>query len=107
MKPYSVVVMVCVAAGAAQAAPTVTNQDEKPYSLEMDCKHISSGLKVYPNDTVELESFKVGMSCQLNVYPGENPYGADGNYDPKKKLSSSKLKKDSECVVNKGRVVCE
>jgi hypothetical protein len=94
-------------AAADSTVPTVTNHDDKSYQLHMDCKHISSSLAANPDETVELESFKVGMSCKLDVYPYDNPYGKDGDYDPKKRLSSVKLKKTSECVIKRGRAVCE
>jgi hypothetical protein len=56
---------------------------------------------------LELDSFKVGMDCKINVYPYDNPFGKDGNYDPKKRLSFAKVKKTSECSIRKTRVVCE
>jgi hypothetical protein len=87
--------------------PTVTNQDEKSYQLNMDCKHVSAGLAVNPGDTVELESFKVGSNCTINVYPYDDPWGKDGNYDPKKRLSSAKLKRGSECTIKRGKIKCE
>lgn len=96
-----------LSAGVAMATPVVTDNDSKSYSLQLDCKHISSGLQVNPGQTVELESFQVGKACKVNVYPSENPFGKDGDYDPKKRLSSAKVKKDSECVIKKGHIVCE
>jgi len=101
------VITFLVSAGAALANPIVTDDDSKSYQLQMDCTHISAGLQVNPGQTVQLDSFEVGKSCKINVFPVDNPYGKDGNYDPKKRISSAKLKRDSECVIKKGRVVCE
>src|SRR5262245_19120253 len=94
-------------AAADRTVPTVTNHDDKSYQLQLDCKHVSAGQSVNPDQTVELDSFKVGMDCKINVYPYDNPFGKDGNYDPKKRLSFAKVKKTSECYIRKARVVCE
>jgi len=46
-------------------------------------------------------------SLRINVYPYDDPWNKDGDYDKKKRFSSAKLKKSSECVIKKARIVCE
>jgi hypothetical protein len=95
-------------AGVAMAEPTVTNHDGKAYALQLDCKHISHGENINPDSTVSLADFRVASNCQVNIYsPAENPFGKNGDYDPKKRVSTAKVKKDSECVIQKRRLVCQ
>src|SRR5580704_1300055 len=94
-------IMFALLGGVATADPTVTNQDTDWYQLEFNCKHISSGQGIGPDQTIAFDEFKSGMACQANVYPYDNPYGKDGNYDKRKLISSAKLKKGTECVVRK------
>ena len=110
MRVFTVSWLVCLASGLAyadRAVPTVTNHDNKSYQLQLDCKHVSSGLAVNPDQTVELEDYKVGMDCKINVYPYDDPFGKDGDYDPKKRLSSARVKRTSECAIKRGHIVCE
>jgi hypothetical protein len=107
MKALFLAVASCLVAGAAAAQPTVTNRDHQSYHLGMDCDDIEFSQEIGPGNTVTLDSYHVGQNCQLGVYPADNPWGKDGNLDPRKRLGSAKLKKDSECVIAKGRVTCE
>jgi hypothetical protein len=94
-------------AGVAAGSPIVTNQDDHDYQLQLDCKHISAGQSIQPDQTITLDEFKPNSSCQLNVYPSDNPFGKDGDYDKKKLITTAKLKRDSECVIKKRKLVCE
>jgi hypothetical protein len=98
---------VVLSGSIAMASPTVTNQDEQPYTLSLDCKQLSHGWTISPDQTIALDEYRVASSCQVSIYPADNPFGKDGDYDKKKLISSAKLKKDSECVIRKRRLVCE
>ena len=107
MKLVSGLAIMMVTAGVAAAdVPTVTNQDHESYQLQLDCKHVSAGQAINGGDTVELDSFKVGSNCRVNIYPYDNPYGKDGDYDPKKRYSSAPVKRSSECVIKRRRITC-
>ena len=100
-------IMLALLTSAVAADPTVTNQDADWYELEFNCKHISAGQGIGPDQTITFDQFQSGMRCEANIYPHDNPYGKDGNYDKKKLISSAKLKKGTECVVRKHRLVCQ
>jgi len=107
MKTICTIVTWALLGGVAAADPNVTNKDSDWYQLELNCKHISAGQAIQPDQTIMLDEFKPSSSCELNVYPYDNPYGKDGNYDKKKLISTAKLKTGSECIIRKHRLVCQ
>ncbi len=108
MKTPHVLAIVAALAGVAVADPLVVNNDGTRYQLELECKHLSASRSIGADGGIErMEGYKVGANCKIHVYPYDNPYDKDGNYDPKKRHSSSKVKKDSECTITKGKLACE
>jgi hypothetical protein len=110
MKLVSISLFGVLVGGVAQAdhiIPLITNHDDKWYQLQLDCKHVSAGQSISPDQTLELDQFKVDSDCKVKIYPYDNPFGKDGDYDPKKRLSTTKLKRSSECVIKGSRITCE
>ena len=92
----------------AEADPTVTNRDKISYAGQMACPGVFESQEVTAGLTRVFTEYRTGGPCFIELYlPASNPWGPDGDYDPKKRVSRARVKRDSECVVEKKKLVCD
>ena len=92
----------------AYANPIVTNLDKISYAGHLACHGASEGQEVTAGLTKVFTEYVDGGNCFLEIYlPARDPFGPDGGYDPKKRVSRAKVQRDSECVVQRKKLLCD